>query len=56
MERVLLIRIRKSIRFYNHHPDHTAREATSSTELEAEPRSLLLPFDLISDTDISAGT
>ena len=36
--------------------DHTSTAATFSMELRAVPKSSLIGFDLIPDTDISAGT
>jgi len=51
----LQIRTRNTIRLYSHRPDHTSTAATFSMELWAEPKSPLLGFDLIPDTDISAG-
>ena len=52
----LQIRTRNPNRLHSHPPDHTSTAATFSMELRAEPKSSLLGFDFIPDTDISAGT
>jgi len=49
----LQIRTREPDRFHSHHPNYTVTVVTFSTELDLESRSL--SFDLISDTDVSAG-